>query len=443
MRRALSGALVAALATGCGPGNDGRVEITPGLAQAVPWANGVVPVLNSDGTVGPTVPVFPTIPTPQGEMPDPGSAPVDCSPLANIELSPYTIMTFDPDPTVMGSAGYGVGFSSYDDGTFGSFRVTGDVTWYPGLIPPATPSFGLAADHLTKGPSCDGKPNNWALHIRGGRFDYYGMGVEYPLGAIVPCPSGSDLCPPPPVPGATADAVGLPLTAPNGQPWAAPAPHRYWDLSRYDGVTFWARRSPVGPDGFLVSLQDKHTSDALARENQTFCKRIMTCTPKCENGLSCNPDPNAPVDRPAYRCFDPSKGIDTSLPPSELEQVYRVCGTDYACRPPDYYLDPDFEGTKCMPYEFDGAQAAYYCYGGATTPVPPGMSDRCGDGWVTDITLSTDWQIYVIPFTEFRQIGFGKPAPFLDLKSIYEVAFLLPVGWSDVWIDNITFYRQR
>jgi hypothetical protein len=74
---------------------------------------------------------------------------------------------------------------------------------------------------------------------------------------------------------------------------------------------------------------------------------------------------------------------------------------------------------------------------------PAGMNDRCGDGWVAPITLSTDWQIYVIPFTEFRQIGFGKPAPFLDLKSIYEVAFLLPVGWADVWIDNITFYRRR
>ena len=57
--------------------------------------------------------------------------------------------------------------------------------------------------------------------------------------------------------------------------------------------------------------------------------------------------------------------------------------------------------------------------------------------------LSSDWQIYVIPFSEFRQVGFGKRAPFMDLLSINMLALLYPVGFADVYIDNVTFYRRR
>jgi hypothetical protein len=136
--------------------------------------------------------------------------------------------------------------------------------------------------------------------------------------------------------------------------------------------------------------------------------------------------------------MDPSADMG-SAQPSEIEQVYRVCGPS-ACLSPTYEPDPDFDGTTCQPYEFDGAQAAYYCYG---TEPPPSESERCGDGFAAPITLTTEWQIYVIPFTQFQQIGFGKQAPYLDLRSIYQVAFELPVGYTDVYIDNVTFYRRQ
>ena len=44
---------------------------------------------------------------------------------------------------------------------------------------------------------------------------------------------------------------------------------------------------------------------------------------------------------------------------------------------------------------------------------------------------------------EFRQVGFGKVAPFMDLHSIEELAIEVPVGFADVYIDNVSFYRQR
>lgn len=87
-------------------------------------------------------------------------------------------------------------FSAYNDKTEGSWHVPGDASWYsaiaagrglltgkdasgvPGL---PLPPWGLAADSIVGGPSCDGAANNWALHIRGGRFNYYGGGAEHPF----------------------------------------------------------------------------------------------------------------------------------------------------------------------------------------------------------------------------------------------------------------------
>ncbi len=31
----------------------------------------------------------------------------------------------------------------------------------------------------------------------------------------------------------------------------------------------------------------------------------------------------------------------------------------------------------------------------------------------------------------------------MDLHSIYMLALQIPVGYSDVYIDNVTFYRRR
>jgi hypothetical protein len=421
-------------------GNSGQVTVPASLAAAVPWANGAVPLLNPDGSlVAPSVPVFPTI---GPGTPDPGSDPIDCSPLADIELSPFFTTTFEPDPTQGNLLGVGVAYSSYDDQTYGSFRVTGDASWYPGLATLHTNStyWGLAADQITDGPSCDGQPNGWAMHFRGGRYNYYGAGVENPLAAIVPCPPGSDFCPQPAAQGATLDPVGLPLQNPDGQPFEQQAPHQYWDVSTYDGVVLWARCGPDSAADVLVTLQDKHTSDDLNRENQTFCQRIKTCSPTCLSGLPCTLEgPNTQDPSPRYRCFDPAVGMAQIDAPSEIEAVYPLCGPS-ACLSPYYDVDLDFDPTECKPYEFSGAQVGYYCYGGQP---PPTEDERCGDAWVAPITLTTNWQIFVVPFTQFRQVGFGKPAPFMDLHSIAELAFEVPIGWADVYIDNVTFYRQR
>jgi hypothetical protein len=59
------------------------------------------------------------------------------------------------------------------------------------------------------------------------------------------------------------------------------------------------------------------------------------------------------------------------------------------------------------------------------------------------VTLTTDWKFYKIPFSELRQQQYGKPAPYLDLKTISTLSFIFTLGWVDTYIDNVAFYRDK
>ncbi len=435
--------LIAALCASCSSvGNTGRYLVPAALVAEVPWTNGVQPLQDENGVViRPAEPVYPAIGL---AAPDPGSRPVDCSGLADIELSPYWVQTFEPGATP-NNVGVAEAWSAYDDQSHGSFHVPGDGSWYPGLAMRYSVPWGLSADRFA-GPSCDGLPNDWALHVRGGRFNYYGGGFTHPLylwqrqtDIPVPDPSMLPTCPHDCTSGTCTDLISLSQAPESDLCPTEPVPElvleQYWDVSAYDGVAFWARRGPEGEVALLVALQNKYTSDDLARGNQTFCQRIKNCRPECANHAACTPDSQG-VNRCLPEGADPSA---LSATPALVEQLYPRCGAS-ACTSPPYFLDPDFDGTECKPYEFSGIESGYYCYGDEPPPAP---ADRCGDGFVAPVHLSTDWQLFKIPFSEFRQVGWGKKAPAMDLHSVAQIAFQFSVGFADVYVDNVTFYRNR
>ena len=109
--------------------------------------------------------------------------------------------------------------------------------------------------------------------------------------------------------------------------------------------------------------------------------------------------------------------------------------------PPSFDSDPDFNNTTCEPQTFTGLESQYWCTG-PDRPVPP-PAERCGDAFVSRITLSTDWQLYKLPFDRFRQAGNGKKAPFFDLETLHSLFFELAVGWADIYVDNVSFYRDK
>lgn len=430
------------------------------LWEQVPWANHATPqiVTGMDMVKISPLPVYPPI---GANAPDPGSHPVDCSGLEDIELSPYYLDSFEPlTPTNVGMA---PAWYSYDDGSDAAFRVPGNYDWYTGLVGRADLApFGLAADrhdaHPGERPSCDGAPNDWLLHYRGGRFNYYGSGMAHPVAAehtdrvrMQPlehgCPPGSDLCP-------AAGADGMPNYDIFGDhaPFAMGQPHEFWDVSKYDGVVFWARRGPDGAPGALVALQNKYTADDLARGNEKYCKRQpKACNSACVNGYECivnesiNPPPEGSEPDEEYqlhRCMPPSFLVSDlkKMNPALLEALFPRCGVD-TCKPAVFNPDIDFEGTQCNATEFTANDAGYWC-SSKERPVAP-YAERCGDGFVAPITLSTDWQLYKIPFDSFKQVGYGKVAPTFDLKSIYSVGFQFTVGYTDVYVDNVSFYRNK
>jgi hypothetical protein len=420
--------VVALLAAACsGEGNTGHQGIDAALVEAVPWTNGAVPVVDAAGK--PVRASMPTFPVVGPGTADPGSRPIDCGELAGIELAPW-VEDFEPTqnletPGLMVDAptwGVAEAWSSYDDGSFGAFRVPGDASWYPGLfdVRQYGELWGMPADRIAGGPSCNGLANDFALHFKGGRFNWYGAGAAHPLATGI---QARKVCPPTP----SADAPRADLCPPLGLEADA-----YWDLSLYDGLVFWARRGPDSTGSLLVGLQNIYTSDDLARGNQTYCKRIKECQPTCQNGLPCEPD-----DMMVNRC-KPAGAVTTMLEPALVEELYPRCGAS-ACSSPSYYSDPDFDGSECKPYEFSGMESNYYCYG---VEPPPEAHERCGDGFVTSILLSTDWQLFKLPFDEFRQVGFGKVAPAFDLTTVSTIFVQVTVGSADVYVDNVSFYRD-
>jgi hypothetical protein len=439
-----------------GPGNTGQTPLDPSLGQAVPWTNGYLDPVDDAGSPDmPDGPVYPPIAT---GLPDPGSRPADCSGLAGIQTSPAWIANFesdnDNDPTRMGVA---VAWTGFDDLTPGSFHAPGDVNWYPGLSGTNSALYGIAAEP-TGGPSCDGAPNKWSLHFRGGQFRNWGGGVStvFTDSFFAGCPADADICPAAPAPGATVDSAGLPLTAPDGGPYAQS--HAFIDVSAYEGVAFWARRGPEGQDRMIVTITDNFTSDRLARQNQKYCRRLHACYTQCPNGAPCTLVPNDPTSYhdpanpttatmgiPTYRCIVPSDDAGALLgPPTNdalVELLYPRCGQS-ACTSRQNYMDWDFQNTQCQPYTFPAADISReYCFNPGDPP-PPDRDDQCLDGWATTVELTTDWQFYTVKFSDMQQGGFGKKAPYFNLKAVDTIAFGFIVGWADAFIDNVTFYRR-
>jgi hypothetical protein len=263
---------------------------------------------------------------------------------------------------------------------------------------------------------------------------------RYRLTPSDPCPAGVDFCPPPLPAGATVDTAGLPLKGRTGDEYLQS--HDFLDVSNYDGIAFWARRGPEGYDRVLVIVTDKFTSSRLARENETYCRRVRECHTTCLNDAPCSLA-NASSTMPTYRCFDPAQGPLPSISTeSLLDLMYPRCGAS-ACTSPNSYLDPDFDSKACRPYTFPAAdESGEYCWN-ENDPPPPDRDSRCQDGWQRTVELTPDWKFHMLPFADFGQVGFGKRAPYMDLKSLDTIAFGSTMGWADVYIDNVTFYRRK
>jgi len=93
----------------------------------------------------------------------------------------------------------------------------------------------------------------------------------------------------------------------------------------------------------------------------------------------------------------------------------------------DYrYPESGDAGPPCLNYAFVGAQ---------------NLGKDC-DQFGTFIQVNQDWQLFMLPFDEMRQEGYGKKAPFFDLQHLSNLTFFYGQGSWEIWVDDIAFYKR-
>lgn len=79
--------------------------------------------------------------------------------------------------------------------------------------------------------------------------------------------------------------------------------------------------------------------------------------------------------------------------------------------------------------------------GGQCTPTG-GALDGCYNDWGVDLTLTTAWRRFDIPFASLRQGEWGKRFAAFRSNAVYGLQWKFPrSAVVDVWIDEVAFTR--
>jgi hypothetical protein len=70
-------------------------------------------------------------------------------------------------------------------------------------------------------------------------------------------------------------------------------------------------------------------------------------------------------------------------------------------------------------------------------------SDECYDSFSTVVLLPAHWKFFTLPFSEMRQMGWGKPARALNTAALAWTVTLGPFADYDFVIDDVSYYRRR
>jgi hypothetical protein len=370
--------------------------------------------------------------------PDPGSKPVNCADEeANLEFAPFKLADFEGSSYLY----------SYTDGTAG-------VTPTGYQPPPVVQSRCSGTD-----------PQNHVLHITGGPFLGWGGGMGV---AIEHLNQDAGLCTTANQNSPNRPSYCLPPTAESEVAYAA------MDVSQWDGVAVWARRGPDSQPLMRVLVGNKYTDDDIAflmySDNKpVYCRRYRICD--CENrNTQCNLWSDATpgvATGGGYYCGDPANDPPPGTILTNGSTATNTCNTT-RCNDiyPAYQVqDPEFYGRPCTPYASRSGIQVSMCWdpvgdpgdpgdpnanpprparaARAPDPPPPQPGDDCGDHWTFPISLTTDWKLYKIPFSEMYQQGFAKKWPFFDLTSVSVVRLTWDAGYIDYWVDDLRFYRTK
>lgn len=298
---------------------------------------------------------------------------------------------------------------------------------------------------------CVGVENEVGFHLRGGPFrDWgggFGMRLDWRLAGLGNC-------------GIDDPAYRSDFCRPLGTEY--PYSDYTFDLTEWEGVSFWARRGPDGQPLLRVMIGDQRTDDDISflmyssdPDAPRFCERNRVCG--CPGDVPCLPVPEefktALTARDALRdcsLSDVSVCWDQELDPQMTKyQTYEYCGTS-ACECPyeafpeeNGGVDLQFVGRSCNSFGFRGGIVNDYCYNPGEDPDPYESNYLCGDHWTKPVHLTTDWQFFKVPFTSMLQQGWAKEQHEFDLNAVSMIRFSWDKGNIDYYLDDVSFYRKK
>ena len=298
---------------------------------------------------------------------------------------------------------------------------------------------------------CNSDTTNRVLHLTGGPFLGWGGGIGVAMehfnhelfdpntGNKGLCPYNEppqyDFCPPP-----DGDETGAISTT-------------TFDMSKWDGVAVWARRAPDSQPLLRVLVGNKYVDEDINYKQwvnhdpleKHYCERVRECA--CANGKDCDQWSSDDAGPATYYCGNPAADPPPGTISSNGVQATNSCNITRCDEPYPAYAqdgtDPPFYGRPCTPYAFRSGFQSSYCFDPTKDPLPAESDQQCGDYWTFPLHLTTEWQLFLVPFTTMYQQGWAKRWPSFDISSVSVVRLTWDAGWVDCWIDNLRFYRVR
>jgi hypothetical protein len=351
--------------------------------------------------------------------PDPGSRLVD---VAAVEAGYQFAWLWDLDPLGK-DGGLAKSTYTYDDNT--TFFAVPIRT--PSVYAPAFGGWEPPSDVVPPSPAGP----KFAVRFKGGPFTEYGGG----FGQSMRTTTNGD------------DRVPLLAQTPSAE-FPDPTAGAY-DLSGWQGLAIWVRRGPDGQSTMRLGITERNSGEDLNSSAITatgvaegkYCRRWRICG--CSAGTPCSPVQIGQVTQ--FRCFDPALGPPPDGNDRFVDVKWPVCGTT-RCQQPNTSTamsDPLFADRSCSAgLEADG-HSDMFCYDPGKDPAPPAKRERCGNPYSRPITVSTDWQLIKVPFSELRQADEAKVSDEMDLHSVKQFVVTYSGGWTDFWVANIGFYRKQ
>jgi hypothetical protein len=355
--------------------------------------------------------------------PDPGSKSVD---VAGAEAGYQFAWLWNLVPAAAGGDGKAWATYTYDDNTS------------PFVVPIRTVSKlapALGGWEPFSDPVPAGQGPAWAVRFKGGPFTEYGGGFGQSFRTI------------------TNTDQRNPLLAATPSAEFPDATGGAYDLSSWQGIAIWVRRGPDGQSTMRVGITERNSAEDLNSgamnvnapvtgvQEGHYCKRWRICG--CAGGTPCTADGTTGKER----CFDPDYGPITAEMRADpyFEFNYPVCGSTRcdAFNTSSEGADPLFNGKSCSAAVQADGRSDRFCYDPGKDPNPPAKRERCNNPFSRSFTVTTDWQLIKVPFTELRQADEAKVADEMDLKSVKQLVVTYSGGWVDFWVANVGFYRKQ